>query len=435
MRVVFFWFRRDLRLRDNHGLYRALRSGHPVVPVFIFDEEILRKLNNRADRRVSFIRQQLSELNDALQVKGSSLITRYGTPLKVWKQLLKDYPATAVFANHDYEPYARERDEGVQQFLSKQKVPFHTFKDQVIFEKSEIVKNDGTPYTVFTPYRNKWIKHFRPESFPSQKHTGKFLPMDPQPLIRVSEMGFEDWPHAFHPPKLSITMLRDYASKRDFPGLDATSRLSVHLRFGTVSIRQVVAKAQEVGSNSFLDELVWRDFYQMIIWHFPQVENSAFKFAYDFIPWRNHEEEFLRWCEGNTGYPIVDAGMRELNATGFMHNRVRMITASFLVKHLLIDWRWGEAYFAEKLLDFDLAANNGGWQWAAGSGCDAAPYFRIFNPAEQIRKFDPDFRYIKKWVPEFQTACYPAPMVDHAFARERCLGVFKKALANRGPKA
>lgn len=435
MSVVFFWFRRDLRLRDNHGLYRALTSGFPVVPVFIFDEEILSKLNNRSDRRVGYIRQQINELNDELHSKGSSLITRYGTPLQVWRQLLKEYPATAVYANHDYEPYARERDDDIHQMFAKSKVAFHTFKDQVIFEKSEIVKDDGTPYAVFTPYKNRWMKHFSLETFPSQKHASKFLPLKPQSPVTASEMGFDDLPHDFPQPKLSKSMLSEYASGRDFPGLDATSRISVHLRFGTVSIRHVAATALKEESDSFLNELVWRDFYQMILWHYPHVVNSAFKPAYDFIPWRNHEEEFRRWCEGNTGYPIVDAGMRELNTTGFMHNRVRMITASFLVKHLLIDWRWGEAYFAEKLLDYDLAANNGGWQWAAGSGCDAAPYFRIFNPSEQTRKFDPDFIYIKKWVPEFQTAFYPPPMVDHAFARERCLSVIKKALANRGPTA
>jgi deoxyribodipyrimidine photo-lyase len=429
--ISLFWFRRDLRLDDNNALYHALKSGKPVVCLFIFDKEILSKLTNRRDARVLFIHRQLHDLNLKLQKFGSSLITRYGNPKDVWKNLTREFSIDTVFTNHDYEPYARDRDSCIESILKKHQIEFRTFKDQVVFEKDEVLKDDGKPYTVFTPFKNKWMKTLEgiaPRSLPSEKYLQHLAPLPVQDVIPLKEMGFEDFEFEFPSNKVADKIIKEYAEKRDIPGISGTSRLSIHLRFGTVSIRMMAQKALQLQSTVWLNELIWRDFYQMILWHFPQVVHSSFKPAYDRIIWRNNEADFKAWCTGHTGYPIVDAGMRELNATGFMHNRVRMITASFLVKHLLIDWRWGEAYFAEKLLDFDLASNNGGWQWAAGSGCDAAPYFRIFNPYEQTRKFDPEFSYIRKWVPEFEDFAYPRPVVDHAFARNRCLEVFKKAL-------
>lgn len=430
-KISLFWFRRDLRLHDNTALYHALRSGSPVICLFIFDNRILDKLTNRRDARVLFIHRQLESINRQLQQSGSALLTRYGNPVEVWKELCKEYQIDSVYTNHDYEPYALDRDSKVESVLKQHAITFHTFKDQVIFEKDEVIKDDGGPYTVFTPYKNKWLKILNDhplQKFPSEKYSDQLAQMKSVEVIPLEKMGLEDFEFDFPSQSVSDRILSKYAEQRDFPGVRGTSRLSVHFRFGTVSIRQLAAKALQSGSTVWLNELIWRDFYQMILWHFPHVVKSSFKPAYDRIRWRNNEQEFEAWCEGRTGYPIVDAGMRELNATGFMHNRVRMITASFLVKHLLIDWRWGEAYFAEKLLDFDLASNNGGWQWAAGSGCDAAPYFRIFNPYEQTRKFDNNFEYIRKWVPEFEDFSYPAPIVDHAFARSRCLEVFKKAL-------
>ncbi len=429
--TTIFWFRRDLRLHDNAGLYHALKNNREVTPVFIFDQEILGHLEDPDDARVSFIHQQLTRLNQELQQHGSSLSVLYGRPPKIFAELIKKHPGLqAVYANHDYEPYAKERDEQVRMLCEDNNISFHTFKDQCIFEKDEVMKDDGKPYTVFTPYKNKWLRKlnsFYLHSYPTEKYSHHFSRQQAAPVISLETMGFRPSEISF-PPAGYQAVLKDYQELRDIPSVKGTSRISVHLRFGTVSIREL-ARISKNQSEAWLNELVWRDFYFMILWNFPQVVHSAFKPAYDKIRWRNHEEEFRRWCRGETGYPIVDAGMRELNTTGFMHNRLRMITASFLTKHLLIDWRWGEAYFARKLLDFELASNNGGWQWAAGSGCDAAPYFRIFNPYEQTRKFDPEFRYIRQWVPEFQELSYPPPIVDHAFARERCLKVYKEALA------
>jgi deoxyribodipyrimidine photo-lyase len=430
-KVTLFWFRRDLRLEDNTALFHALNSGLPVVCLFIFDNQILGKLNNRRDARVLFIHQQLEALNNKLQKSGSGLLTKYGNPAEVWKELCLEYSVDSVYANHDYEPYAATRDSLVRNVLKEHGVELQTFKDHVVYEKDEVMKDDGKPYTVFTPYKNKWMKILDsnpPRTFSSEKNLDHLAQADFGKVIPLQDMGFEDFDFDFPSQTVPEQIIKHYAEKRDLPGISGTSRLSIHLRFGTVSIRKLMAKAIQLESTAWLNELIWRDFYQMILWHFPHVVKSSFKPAYNNIQWRNNESEFEAWCEGRTGYPIVDAGMRELNTTGFMHNRVRMITASFLVKHLLIDWRWGEAYFAEKLLDFDLASNNGGWQWAAGSGCDAAPYFRIFNPYEQTRKFDHQFIYIRKWVPEFDDLSYPRPVVDHAFARNRCLEVFKKAL-------
>jgi deoxyribodipyrimidine photo-lyase len=435
-KVTIFWFRRDLRLYDNAGLYHALRSRNPVVPVFIFDTHILNELiadgnpEDRKDRRVEFIYQALQDMQEQLLKKESTLDIRYGIPEEIWPQLLNDYEVEDVFTNHDYEPYARRRDAAIGKIIKAAGAGFHSYKDQVIFEKSEVLKDDGTPYTVFTPYSRRWkalLKEFYLRSYPVKKYAKHFFRQSPRKIPSLSSMGFEPSGLRFPPRRWKDELIKEYDKTRDIPSVKGTSRLSVHLRFGTLSIRELAREAGAL-NETYLNEMIWRDFYHAILWHFPQLVGHAFKPAYDHIRWRNNENEFEAWCNGQTGYPIVDAGMRELNATGFMHNRVRMITASFLTRHLLIDWRWGEAYFAKKLLDFDLASNNGGWQWAAGSGCDAAPYFRVFNPSLQTQKFDPDLKYIRKWVPEFEELTYPRPIVEHDVARKRALEVYAKAL-------
>lgn len=428
--VSIFWFRRDLRLQDNAGLFQALQSGYPVVPVFIFDRSILDALEDKDDRRVEFIHQSLSAMQDELTALGSSLDVRYGTPRQVYEELLKDYEVKAVYTNHDYEPYAIQRDQSIGQWLQQQGCVFHTFKDQVLLEKNEVLKDDGKPYTVFTPYSRKWKAVLAANpiiSYNTKKYFNQFFQQSAKQIPSLASMGFTAAGIPFPAKTWKKELITRYKEQRDIPSLPGTSRLSVHLRFGTISIREL---AKEAGSlnETFLNELIWRDFYHMILWHFPKVVGHSFKPEYDQIRWRNTEKEFEAWCTGQTGYPIVDAGMRELNATGFMHNRVRMIVASFLTKHLLIDWRWGEGYFARKLLDFDLAANNGGWQWAAGSGCDAAPYFRVFNPYLQTQKFDPQLKYIRKWVPEFEELTYTRPIVVHEEARKRCLDTYAAAL-------
>ena len=429
--ISIFWFRRDLRLDDNAGLYHALKKGIPVLPIFIFDKNILDKLEDKNDGRVEFIHQAILSLNEKLIEFGSSIKVFYSTPEKVFKDLTKEYTIQSVFTNHDYEPYADERDGAVKDFLRKHKIEFKTYKDQCIFEKEEVTKDDGKPYTVFTPYSRKWklrLTDFHVKAYPNKKYFKHFIQTKTFDVPTLNDMGFEKSGLEFPLTTISKSIVTNYKEQRDFPAIKGTSKLSVHLRFGTVSIR-ALAKQALVLNETWLNELIWRDFYMMILYHFPHAAKNSFKPQYDRIEWRNNESEFKAWCEGKTGFPIVDAGMRELNETGFMHNRVRMIVASFLVKDLLIDWRWGEAYFAKKLLDFDLSANNGGWQWAAGSGCDAAPYFRVFNPTEQTKKFDPKYEYIKKWIPEFNTAKYPKPIVDHASARIRVLAVYKEALS------
>lgn len=423
--ITICWLRRDLRLDDNAAFYHALKSNYPVLVLFIFDENILNKLTNKTDARVTFIHHQLTKIQSELLQKGSSALVKYGTPEQIWPAILKEYDVKAVYANHDYEPYARKRDDGLTEFLRSEAINFYTYKDQVIFEKDEVVKADGKPYTVFTPYYKLWLKKltdFYIQSYPTEKYFTNLLQLQPLPFPTLKEIGFEESLQKF-PPSNFEARLKNYDKERDYPAADATTHLGVHLRFGTISIRKVVATAQKQGAEKWLSELVWREFYMMILWHFPHTTTSAFKPAYDQIIWRNNEQEFAAWCEGKTGYPIVDAGMRQLNETGFMHNRVRMVVASFLCKHLLIDWRWGEAYFAAKLLDYDQASNVGGWQWACGSGNDAAPYFRVFNPELQLKKFDPKMEYVLKWAPE-----YRVPIVNHVFARDRALKMYKKAL-------
>lgn len=429
-KTTILWFRRDLRLDDNAGLYHALKTGSSVLPIFIFDKNILDKLEDKKDARVEFIHSTILKLNGQLKELGSSIKVFYSTPETVFKELLKEYSIDCVYANHDYEPYANERDLAIKDFLLKHKVDFKTYKDQCIFEKDEVTKDDGKPYTVFTPYSRKWklkLTDFHVKAYPNKKYFKNFFQTKSFPVPFLKDMGFEKSGLEFPSTTISKSVVTKYKEQRDFPAIKGTSRLSVHLRFGTVSIRALAKEALAL-NETWLNELIWRDFYMTILYHFPHAAKNSFKPQYDRIEWRNNEQEFKAWCEGKTGFPIVDAGMRELNTTGFMHNRVRMIVASFLIKDLLIDWRWGEAYFAQKLLDFDLSANNGGWQWAAGSGCDSAPYFRVFNPTEQTKKFDPKYEYIKKWIPEFNTPKYPKPIVDHAAARLRVLAVYKEAL-------
>ncbi len=428
IQIAVFWFRRDLRFEDNAGLYHALRGGLPVLPLFIFDKNILDDLEDRDDARVTYIHDRIRLLGE----QGSGIWVEYGEPVAVWKNLLSRFDIGAVYANRDYEPYAKDRDAAVEALLQAKGIPFHTYKDQVVFQFDEVLKDDGTPYTVFTPYSRKWKARLKEEGiphFPSENLLDNFWEEAPrQPAVSLEEMGFTRSLLEIPPLSVSQGLIRHYDKTRDFPAIQGTSRLGVHFRFGAVSVREKASKAWEL-NETFLNELIWRDFYSMILANFPHVVSGPFKKAYEAIEWRNNQAEFEAWCEGKTGYPIVDAGMRELNATGYMHNRVRMITASFLTKHLLIDWRWGEAYFARKLLDFDLASNNGGWQWAAGCGTDAAPYFRVFNPQAQQEKFDPELKYVKKWVPEYGTSRYPKPIVGHKIARERCLATYKQALS------
>ena len=427
-KVSIFWFRRDLRLDDNHGLNQALQGSLPVQPIFIFDTDILSELPHK-DARVEFIYKQILNLQQIIGSKGGYLDVRYGKPIVVWKDILEEYQVEKVFANKDYEPYARHRDKEVYDLLQKSNIRFSAYKDHVLFEKSEVLKKDGTPYAVFTPYSRLWKSRVDDDTFKTypSDNSDHWHQGEPRQILSLKDMGFEPSDIEFPSSDIREDIIDNYHLQRDVPAKSGTTRLSVHLRFGTVSIRRLAKTAMQL-NEKFLNELIWRDFYACILWHFPEVVDSNFNKKYDQVPWRNNKKEFDLWCQGQTGYPIVDAGMRELNTTGFMHNRVRMITSSFLTKHLLIDWRWGEAYFAEKLLDYDLASNNGGWQWAAGTGVDAAPYFRIFNPYTQAEKFDPDRKYIKKWVPEIDTSSYPEPIVEHSFARQRALDTYKAGL-------
>ncbi|MEZ4968775.1 MAG: deoxyribodipyrimidine photo-lyase [Flavobacteriaceae bacterium] len=420
--IAIFWFRRDLRIEDNTALAKALDKDIPVLPIFIFDQHILNELD-KDDARVNFIHKSILKIKESLRHHDSDILCLYGEPTTIWKDLILKYNIAAVYTNRDYEPYAIGRDKEISEILAKKAIPFVSFKDQVIFEEDEIVKIDGEPYTVFTPYKNKWLSKFQEEK-PIQIRDPKLnnLHKGEYATITLENIGFKRSNIAV--PDFDLTRLHLYGEQRDFPYKDIGSHLSPHLRFGTISIRQLIAGIDKKYAV-FMSELIWREFFMQILFHFPHVVTENFRSKYDGIPWRNNKEEFTLWCEGKTGYPMVDAGMRQLKKTGFMHNRVRMITAGFLCKHLLIDWRWGESYFAKKLLDYELSSNNGNWQWAAGTGCDAAPYFRVFNPLSQQKKFDKDYKYVRKWIPEFDTFEYPDPIVEHKFARERALKAYK----------
>lgn len=429
-KVSLFWFRRDLRVEDNVGLYKALQSGHPVIPLFIFDENILGKLPKQ-DRRLELIINALGRVNDAMKRNRCTVRTYHSTPKAIFTKLIEEHDLVEVFANRDYEPYGRERDAEIETLLAKHKIPFHTYKDQVIFHEDEVVKDDGLPYKVYTPFSRKWLARWEQEGVetaPSEAHLDALHPGE-NTMHSLEDLGFIPSGHSDPQYTYTDTLIDQYEATRNFPALDQTSRLGPQLRFGTLSIRSLAMQAAARTNKTFLKELIWREFFMQILWHFPHTRERSFKPQYERIPWRNDEKEFEKWCQGETGYPLVDAGMRQLNATGFMHNRVRMLVGSFLCKHLLIDWRWGEAYFAEKLLDYEMSSNVGNWQWVAGCGVDAAPYFRIFNPTEQIKKFDKDLAYIQKWVPDHQELTYPQPVVEHKMARERCLTTYKTALA------
>ena len=427
--MTIFWFRRDLRLEDNHGLFQALSNSEAVLPIFIFDKTILDELPIN-DSRVTFIHESLSKINAELTEINKSLAVFYGEPKVIFNQLLRENKIDSVYTNHDYEPYALKRDDALKSFFNEKGIDFKTFKDQVIFERNEVVKDDGTPYVVYTPFSNKWKEKLRNNpivNFPSEEHLVK-IAKHSYPFLSLDAIGFETSTIKVKTYDISKKIIENYEETRNFPGLDQTSYISVHLRFGTISIRKLAQYAAEFKEETYLKELIWREFFMQILWHFPNTVHNSFRLKYDAIKWKNDELLFKKWCDGKTGYPIVDAGMRQLNKTGYMHNRVRMVVASFLCKHLLIDWRWGETYFAQKLLDYEQSSNVGNWQWAAGSGVDAAPYFRIFNPTEQVKKFDKDLKYIKKWVPELETFHYPQPIVEHKMARERCLKVYKEAV-------
>ncbi|MBL7559873.1 deoxyribodipyrimidine photo-lyase [Olleya sp. YSTF-M6] len=430
--VNIFWFRRDLRLDDNVGFFNALKSDLPVLPIFIFDKNILEQLPED-DARVNFIFDTLQTMRNTLQSEhNSSLAIYYDTPEDAFKTIMEQFTIDTVFTNHDYEPYATKRDKNIKQLLDKNNISFKTYKDQVIFEKDEVVKKDGKPYVVYTPYMRLWKETFKSHDltiYYTNSHLDNLIEHTRLPNLTLSDIGFKSASQNIEDYNVTPTLIQEYEDKRNFPAKDATSKLGPHLRFGTVSVRKMVKKAIAEDNEIFWQELIWREFFMQILWHFPDTHKDAFKAKYDRIEWRNNETEFKAWCKGETGYPLVDAGMRQLNQTGFMHNRVRMLVGSFLCKHLLIDWRWGEAYFAEKLHDYDMSSNVGNWQWVAGSGVDASPYFRIFNPTTQIDKFDKQHEYIKQWVPDYQELTYPKPIVDHKEARERCLKVYKEAVA------
>ena len=424
--MTIFWFRRDLRTVDNTGLNKCLQQRKDVQPIFIFDTNIISELEVD-DPRLTFIYQNLKTIQQKLQSYNSSLKVYVGDPMKIFKEISNAHSIESVYTNSDYEPYANTRDNAILEILKEKKIEFKKFKDHVVFEKSEVVKNDGLPYTVFTPYKNKWLEKYQSSDNSIEENTQfKNLKISNHILPKIEDIGFKI--SSIKVPIFNLNKAIDYEKTRNFPGLDSTSKIGPHLRFGTVSIRKIVRSVSNVNST-FLSELIWREFFIQILHHFPKVVSENFKSKYNSIAWNNNEKDFENWCNGTTGYPIVDAGMNELNKTGFMHNRVRMITASFLCKHLLIDWRWGEAYFAKKLLDYELASNNGNWQWCAGTGCDAAPYFRIFNPYEQTKKFDKELTYINKWVDNLNSFDYPTPIVDHKWARNRALEAYKIGLA------
>ena len=426
--ISIFWFRRDLRLDDNKGLYYALQENDNIVPIFIYDKNILDEIKKN-DHRIQFIKNRIDEINKDLSKTGKSINQFYGDPLKVFKKLIEKYQIKNIYLNRDYTPYSIKRDSQIFNLSKKQNIVYKDYKDHVIYEKSDITKDDGSPYKVYTPYSKKWLAKLKLDgikNYPSEKLIQNLTNIESG--FNFSSIGFNKPSVTLSKLNLSKKVIDEYEMTRNFPSKDATSKIGVHLRFGTISTRKLVTQAKLSSNITFLKELVWREFFQQILYHFPHTVSKSFKPQYDRIEWLNNEDDFLKWCDGKTGYAFVDAGMRELKKTGFMHNRVRMLVGSFLCKHLLIDWRWGEAYFREKLFDYETASNIGNWQWVAGCGVDAAPYFRIFNPHEQIKKFDKDLKYVKKWVPEFNTQSYIGTIVDHKFARQRCLEVYKKAL-------
>lgn len=430
--IAVCWLRRDMRLHDNAALYHALKSGHPVLVLFIYDRDILDHLDDKRDRRVEFIHNQVLALQGQLTKMGSTIVARYGRPIDIFGDLLREFEVAEVYTNYDYEVYAKTRDREVAGMLAEHGIGFNgDYKDTTLLDRDEVRSGSGGPYTVFTPYSKNWLSKlgnpFQLKSYPTETYFSNFYKTSPRVLPTLDEMGFEPLGEAFPRPVVDDALLKTYQAMRDYPARTGTSELGIHLRFGTISIRDLARQAQ-ASSDTFLKELAWRDFYFQVLEHFPHVEHHAFRREYDNIRWRNNEAEFEAWCQGQTGYPLVDAGMRQLNQTGWMHNRVRMVTASFCIKHLLIDWRWGEAYFGKKLRDYDLSANNGGWQWAAGSGTDAAPYFRVFNPMLQAQKFDPNGEYIRKWVPEFNSLDYAKPIVEHTFARQRAIDTYQQGL-------
>ncbi len=429
--MKIFWFRRDLRLQDNAALFAALQAGE-TLPIFIFDKDILDDLKDKEDKRVSFIHEQVQWLKEQIEKMGSTLRVFHGRPVDIFKLLMEEYEIDGVYAGADYEPYAIKRDEEVAEKLSEQDIKLELVKDHVIFEYDEVLKQDGTPYIIYTPYMRAWKKRLQGmqvEHYPSEAFTHQFKSHAPVPMPSIEDIGFHRVDHGVDEPRLEPDLLTRYQKDRAYPQADATSHIGPHLRFGTISTRAAVNIAMD-SSETWLNQLIWREFFIQILAHFPHTATRSFREKYDAIAWHNDKTEFRLWCEGKTGFPMVDAGMRQLLATGYMHNRVRMVTANFLTKLLLIDWRWGEAWFAEKLLDYELANNVGGWQWSAGSGCDAAPYFRIFNPDTQIKKFDPELEYIKAWIPEFDTPDYPEPIIDYREARQRALAVYKTALSD-----
>ncbi len=430
-KTAIFWFRRDLRLDDNVGFLQALKGEFPVLPIFIFDSEILDDLPKN-DARLNFIFDTLQEMRKELQTKGSSLAMYFGKPSVIFKELFDQYDIQKIYTNRDYEPYAKQRDKKIEKLADDNNVEFLTFKDQVIFEKDEVVKANGDPYVVYTPYMKLWKAEFKKielEVHYTSQYLDNLIQNSRLPNLSLSDIGFEASSQKVPDYEVTPSLIQDYEAKRNYPAKDATSHLGPHLRFGTVGIRKIMKKAISEKNEVFWQELIWREFFMQILYHFPNTPTDAFKKKYDRIEWRNNKEEFKKWKTGTTGYPMVDAGMRQLNESGFMHNRVRMLVGSFLCKHLLIDWRWGEAYFAEKLLDYEMSSNVGNWQWIAGSGVDATPYFRIFNPTTQIKDYDKDLEYIKKWISEYDTEAYPEKMVDHKEARERALSVYKKAVS------
>lgn len=432
LKHTVFWFRRDLRLFDNHGLWQALTQSNNVLPIFIFDSNILEHLPKN-DARVVFIFNTLSLINKSLKQKFNLEISIYhGAPLEIIQNICATIQVEKVICNSDFEPYGINRDQQIKKYLSEQGLAFKSYNDHIIHSPTEILKSDNTPYIVYTPYSKIWIRSYdsvKDNYYPSEELLDHFCKKQNHSNPNLKSLGFQATNQLIENYSLSNNFINQYHCNRDFPNLDSTSKLGPHLRFGTVSVRQIAKKALLSEDKTFLKALIWRDFFIQIMFHFPQSLIKSFKPKYDAIKWRNNTTEFDFWCQGKTGYPLVDAGMRELNKTGYMHNRVRMVTASFLCKHLLIDWRWGEAYFAEKLNDFELASNVGNWQWVAGTGVDAAPYFRIFNPATQLEKFDKQQEYVSKWVSEINTSLYPEPIVDHKEARLRCLATYKMALS------